>query len=427
VSARRRLAPLVRRFGREEEGVIAVLMALCMIVLLGFTALVVDAGLLFVDRTQLQKAADAAALAGAYDLWPGDGSHNSTATNTAADAATLAQSNGVNPTQTVSSASSCPVAVTCWVGAQGGQSATVYDAGDAWKVTIARRVPLVFAPVLGIPAGTVQVSAVALNSPLSSCDAACILPYAVWGGNNTQNNPGPPNWLSSDANAWCSGVQWTDTNGDTQTGAAPCSTPPNSDADWTVPGGETQYNYQYLCEKASTCGYSGPPPPTTTIVYRDNSYNSDVVWPDPNKCANNKQAPCSANWDRNSSTAFNGFFNNISAPLTTGSAGSFWSKAGNSTGTEPWARICSLAQQSPAGDGIFPLVDDVRVDGSSGNTIFHIASFVALTLQAPNGCTGGNAMGQSPFTGTVDWGATIPHGQGGGPKTSPVHVIQLWQ
>jgi hypothetical protein len=36
-------------------------------------------------------------------------------------------------------------------------------------------------------------------------------------------------------------------------------------------------------------------------------------------------------------------------------------------------------------------------------------------------------MGQSNFTGLVDYGAVIPHGQGGGPSNSPVHVLQLWQ
>jgi len=424
VRAPGRLPTLVRRFRQEDEGVVAVLVALLMVVLIGFAALVVDAGYLFVDRTQLQKAADAAALAGAYDLWPGDGTHNSVAGNTATDAASFAQSNGVNPTQTVASASSCPLGVTCWVGTQGGQSATVYDAGDAWKVTIARRVPLVFAPLLGIPAGTIQVSAVALNSPLASCDAACILPYAVWGGNNTLTNPHDGNFLG-DTDAWCNGVHWTDTNGDDQTGAPPCSTPPNAGADWTIPSGQTQYSYQYLCLTDSICGYKGPPGPVTTIVYRDNGWTSDIVWPDPNKCGGKNQVPCSANWDRNASSAFNGFFNNISATITTNTSGAFWSKSGNGTGTEPWARICALA--ASGGDGIFPLVDKVWVDGSSGNTIFHIANFVALTLAKPDGCDGGKAMGQSPFQGNVDWGATIPHGKGGGEKSSPVHVIQLWQ
>ena len=406
------------RLLRDEDGVVAIVVALCMVVLLGFTALVLDSGYLFLERTQLQKAADAAALAGAFDIWPGNGTNNSIAANSATDAAKFATLNGANPTTVVSSAASCaPVGSTCWVGSTGGQAATVYDPGDAWQVTIARSVPLVFAPILGIPSSTVTVTAVALNSPLSSCDAACILPYAIWGGNNPIDNPGSP-FYSDDANRWCAG--------ETPNVPAPCNTPSTAPTgvSYTIPSGQTQYNYQDLCQSTtvSSCGSIG----SATIIYRDNSWTSDTVFPNPNKCGGNNQIPCSANWNRNASTAFNGFFNNVSTTLTTDSSGAFWSKSGNSTGTEPWARICSLA--ASGGDGIFPVVDRVTVDSNSGNTVFHLANFVALKLVAPSGCSGGNQMGQSPFTGTVDWGATIPHGRGGGTnKTSAVHVLQLWQ
>src|SRR5437016_4138624 len=54
------------RQNKEESGYIIVTVAVLLIVLLGFTALAVDIGAMFAARTQSQRAADAAALAGAY-------------------------------------------------------------------------------------------------------------------------------------------------------------------------------------------------------------------------------------------------------------------------------------------------------------------------------------------------------------------------
>ena len=57
-----------RAFRKREDGAVAVIVALCMTALLGFTALAVDFGMLAVCRQTLQNAADAAALAGAADF-----------------------------------------------------------------------------------------------------------------------------------------------------------------------------------------------------------------------------------------------------------------------------------------------------------------------------------------------------------------------
>jgi uncharacterized membrane protein len=50
---------------RSERGQALILLAVSLVVLLGFTALAIDGSLLYSDRRQLQTAADAAALAGA--------------------------------------------------------------------------------------------------------------------------------------------------------------------------------------------------------------------------------------------------------------------------------------------------------------------------------------------------------------------------
>lgn len=152
-----------RRFVSEDEGVVAPLVAICMVVLVGFVAIVTDAGLLYVQRTQLQKAVDAAALAGAYDI--------GISSNSQSDAALYASYNGVNP-----AADQHTQIVT-------NQAATVYANGDAWTAAAQRSVPLGFAAVLGIKTGTVAASATAISSPALSVDWSTLLPYAIWGGN----------------------------------------------------------------------------------------------------------------------------------------------------------------------------------------------------------------------------------------------------
>ncbi len=56
------------RAGRTRRGAVAALVALCLTVLVGIVALVIDGGMLFEDRRHAQLAADAAAFAGAIDL-----------------------------------------------------------------------------------------------------------------------------------------------------------------------------------------------------------------------------------------------------------------------------------------------------------------------------------------------------------------------
>lgn len=55
-------------FLRNERGSTTVITALAMTAILGFSALVIDIGLIFIERTKLSNAIDAAALAGAQEL-----------------------------------------------------------------------------------------------------------------------------------------------------------------------------------------------------------------------------------------------------------------------------------------------------------------------------------------------------------------------
>src|SRR5437667_11479294 len=51
---------------KKQKGFVLVVLALLLVVLIGFLALAVDIGVLYSARTSAQEVADAAALAGAY-------------------------------------------------------------------------------------------------------------------------------------------------------------------------------------------------------------------------------------------------------------------------------------------------------------------------------------------------------------------------
>ena len=75
-------------FRDDERGTIAIIVSLISMVLIGFASLAIDGGYLYWTRTQLQAAADSAALAGVQAI-PSD---TSTLTNTEkSDIATAAQ------------------------------------------------------------------------------------------------------------------------------------------------------------------------------------------------------------------------------------------------------------------------------------------------------------------------------------------------
>ena len=60
-----------RKLKNDERGSIPVLVALSLTVLLGFSALTVDFGMMASNKQSMQNACDAAALAGAVDLMNG--------------------------------------------------------------------------------------------------------------------------------------------------------------------------------------------------------------------------------------------------------------------------------------------------------------------------------------------------------------------
>jgi len=125
---------------RDERGNVTVLLALAMTMMMGFVAIAIDGGLALLERSQLQKAVDAAALAGAFEL----PERRDGALNEARRAALL---NGLTAAET---------------------NVEISADGREIKVTGTRKVSFFFAPALGIADADVRAQGKARLSPLSS-------------------------------------------------------------------------------------------------------------------------------------------------------------------------------------------------------------------------------------------------------------------
>lgn len=426
----------MKRFLRQEDGAAAVLIVLCMTVLIGFMGLVIDAGMLFYHRTQLQKAVDAAALAAAYDLPISPG-------NSASDATTYLQSNGVTAgvDQTTITYNGNP-----------SSGSGPYPANQMWKVTAQRQVPTGFGAMVGFRQATVTATATAVNSPLSSVNN--LVPYAIWGGNTV--TPADAYTLANlppgDQPPYGNGVQ-----------GGPCCgyytppTPPNppgtpgSWGDWCsvdttnpncvqdMPASYQVYDYMKMWELPAPpstwpgdCSTGGPYPWCLYVDYRDNGWARSVVWPNPQQCGNNNQPPCNPNWNVGGNVKFKGFFNNLQGSVAAGWLTGAWSSSGgDGTGKQAWDVLCPLLAEYQKNKqvAVMPVVDKASYDTSAGTISFHVPFFIGVQIDQLSGCSdqSGNSMGTF-FDGWArpDW--TTTRGVGGGSQsTGAAHVLQLWQ
>jgi Flp pilus assembly protein TadG len=138
-----------------QRGQVLPLVALCLVVLLGAAALAVDAGYLQYKQRVQQTAADAAALAGAWQVVDGAGHSQITA---AAQASSSSNS----------FANAGNVAVTVnWPPATGPNNGN----DNAVEVVIKATYPAIFSAVLGRPTNDVSTRAVAVveSNPSNSC------------------------------------------------------------------------------------------------------------------------------------------------------------------------------------------------------------------------------------------------------------------
>ena len=146
---------ILRSLWRQEFGQGLVLGALAMVATLGFTAMAVDVGLFLHERRDLQKAADAAALAGAAELPESAGY---------AEASVLewADKNGID---------------TAGGELESIEITATYVPDDTVRVRVARETPFLFGRVLGLTSDTMRATAVArVGSPTIATNA---MPWAL--------------------------------------------------------------------------------------------------------------------------------------------------------------------------------------------------------------------------------------------------------
>lgn len=150
----------ITKFGRDESGSVAVVVALCMTILFGVSALAVDFGTMAAAKGTLQNAADAAALAAAKDLGAGGST-----LNVAARVEEYCRVNGCDP-----EAAGCSVS---W--------STV---GKTVTVTVSREMQMGFSAVLtGERKRTVSAEATA---EATSIFGGC--PYAMFAGKRIEED-----------------------------------------------------------------------------------------------------------------------------------------------------------------------------------------------------------------------------------------------
>lgn len=138
---------------REEKGAVAVIIAILVVVLVGFAALVVDVGAIYEERRQNQTVADAAALAGAQELPD-------------------------NPSVAVSEAIEYARLNHRAITESAVQITKTYVENDTITVNVKSTVNYSFAQVLGFSSGDVPAAATAMVGSPTTFGGAKLMPWA---------------------------------------------------------------------------------------------------------------------------------------------------------------------------------------------------------------------------------------------------------
>lgn len=151
---------IVRLCKNFAQGQVAVIMTLVIAVLLGAMALGTNVGLLYYNWGQLQKAADAAALAGANVLTGVPDPSGTVAANAISTAKGYACLNGINdPNNTNATICPSPIQNASYVDQV---ASTSVDSNDTQlSIRLTRQVPYYFGKLIGLNTGNVAASATA--------------------------------------------------------------------------------------------------------------------------------------------------------------------------------------------------------------------------------------------------------------------------
>jgi Flp pilus assembly protein TadG len=377
----------MNRFRRQEDGAVAVIAALCMVALVGFVALAMDVGVLFVKQTQLQKAADAAALAGAAGI--------NLKSFTAGSCPSIGSGASASSAQQYLSANDGDAVMVCNQGIIVSNGACAANGCDAWRVSASQTVAFSFAPVMGINQATISATATAIASPISAAQNP--LYYALWAGNPATwpddsffpTTPSPQDYYCADSTSstW-PGTPHCDGNG----GLAPGSFGPSS-----------------------TGGY----------VINDNNYQSKVIYGDPNKCwdpasgPNKKGDPeCNPNYPASfTSNGFKGFFGPKSAGDFMSGIFQVGSQVQVFQGGIQNQDLCPSFANVPM---VAPLIGKVTFDSGSQKYFFTIAAFRVVTTNCAK------TTGQTIVV-NVAIDQRITQGVPGGKDVNSPIVVELWQ
>lgn len=150
---------------RDERGQVVVLVAILIVVLLGFAALAVDVGYMYTTRHELQRSADSGALAGASSFVTGTWSSDDT------DPVMIESRDRARDL-----ASRDPV-VTSRLDAS-GEIDVSFPSQDRCRVDTHRNVPLFFARIFGRTDTTIRAYAVA-EAAVADLRVKCLKPWAI--------------------------------------------------------------------------------------------------------------------------------------------------------------------------------------------------------------------------------------------------------
>jgi Flp pilus assembly protein TadG len=157
------------RIHRDERGQTLILVALSLPILLGFVGFATDVGLLFMDKRQIQTAADSAAIAGALNL--NYGSSTSVAAAKAASASNGFTDGSSGVTVTVPSTPTWP-------------SSNYFGKTGYVEATVSKSESTIFLALFGRPTVTVTARAVATNQ---AAGTGCLYTVGTSGTTFTNN------------------------------------------------------------------------------------------------------------------------------------------------------------------------------------------------------------------------------------------------
>ena len=192
----------------RQRGAVAILVAVAMVVLLGFIGLAVDGGHLYLTKTELQNSADACSLAATYELTNPTTLTPAAYARAVAAGQTVALRNLVNFQGSAIVASNVSVtfgtdlkAGTSWMTASAAGSATPRP-GYVRCILTRPGIAMFFMPLLGFGSQTVASLATAGLVPSQS---SCVVPVGlctVGGATTAPFGLTVSNWYSSAANEW---------------------------------------------------------------------------------------------------------------------------------------------------------------------------------------------------------------------------------